>query len=94
MKVFKLFEVVTILNYFQIRVDALQNDVILLCLEQNKMTVLRFAKTPVNIKLERDVRPLLYELIYIDHVSSFERNDLLYSPKENKTQIKNFSLSD
>lgn len=58
------------------------------------MTVLRFAKTPVNIKLERDVRPLLYELIYIDHVSSFERNDSLDSLKENKTQIKNFSLSD
>lgn len=58
------------------------------------MTVLRFAKTPVNIKLERDVRPLLYELIYIDYVSSFERNDSLDSLKENKTQIKNFSLSD
>lgn len=46
------------------------------------------------VKLERNVRPLLYELIYIDHVSSFERNVSLDSLKENKTQIKNFSLSD
>lgn len=46
------------------------------------------------VKLERNVRPLLYELIYIDHVSSFERNVSLGSLKENKTQIKNFSLSD
>lgn len=48
------------------------------------------------VKLEQNVRPLLYELIYIDHVSSFERNVSLDSTslKENKTQIKNFSLSD
>lgn len=52
------------------------------------MTVLRFAKTPVNIKLERDVRPLLYELIYIDHVSSFERNDSL--DRNTKHRLKTF----
>lgn len=46
------------------------------------------------VKLKRNVRPLLYELIYIDHASSFERNVSLDSLKENKTQIKNFSLSD
>lgn len=46
------------------------------------------------VKLEPNVRPLIHELIYIDHVSSFVRNVSLDSLKENKTQIKNFSLSD
>lgn len=36
------------------------------------------------VKLERNVRLFLYELIYIDYVFFFERNVLFDSFKENK----------